>query len=92
MEYTVALPAEILPTLATASEITQTVKFVLQLSRQCLHLFACPAYLERCTVLYRSTHSSESSSESLLGIAQQAAVLLGHHRHIARSTQHQSVC
>ena len=34
----------------------------------------------------------DSSSKSLLGTAQQAAVLLVHHLHVARSIQYQSVC
>ena len=50
------------------------------------------AYLVGCTVLYRSTYSADSSSKSLLGTAQQAAVLLVHHLHVARSKQYQSMC
>ena len=92
MAYTLALPVETLSTLATASEITQTLKLVLQLARHCLHLFAYSAYLVGCAVLYRSTHSPDSSSKSLLGTAQQAAVLLVHHLHVARSKQYQRMC
>lgn len=51
MAYTLALPLEALSTLATASEITHTLKLVLQLARHCLHLFAYSAYwaAQSCT-------------------------------------------